>query len=205
MKKFVLFLLVIILSSNLYAGITDSLSIGFGGGYTNYNTFRGEAYLKSDIKLGRKLNSEIKVGVNNHSYQLTFDKVSDLKASSIGIFGDFAVYPFGNGLFTGIRWELINLNWLSQESKNKIRNERSYEPISLYAGTNLLLQIGYKFKISKNFGIKIYGQSGLQNFSISNGSFSSGNYVTNPTGEPIIEDNYKFIYNVNLSIELKIK
>jgi len=33
--------------------------------------------LKSDLKLG-KLNSEIKVGVNNHSYQLTFDKVSDL-------------------------------------------------------------------------------------------------------------------------------
>jgi len=204
MKKCVLILTVIVLTSNVYAGITDSLSIEFGGGYSSYNTFRGEAYLKSDLKLG-KLNSEIKVGVNNHSYQLTFDKVSDLNASSIGFFGDFAIYPFRNGLFTGIRWELITFNWLSEESKTKIRNERGYEPTSLYTGTNLFLQIGYKFKISKNFGVKIYGQPGLQQFRVSNGSFSSGSYVTNPSGDPIIEDNYKFIYNVNLSIEFKIK
>ena len=204
MKKSVLILTVIVLTSNVYAGITDSLSIGFGGGYSSYNTFRGEVYLKSDLKFGN-LNSEIKVGVNIHSYQLIFDKVSSLNASSIGFFGDIAIYPFGKGLFTGIRWEFVNFNWLSEESKSKIRNERGYEPTSLYTGTNLFFQIGYKFKIYKKFGIKIYGQPGLQQFRISNGSFSSGSYATNPSGDPIIEDNYKFIYNVNLSIELNFK
>ena len=204
MKKCVLILMVTVLTSNLYAGITDSLSIGLGGGYSSYNTFRGEFYLKSELKVGNR-NSEIKVGMNNRSYQLSFDKVSDLNASSIGLFGDFAIYPFNNGLFTGVRWELINFNWLSEESKNKIRNEKGYEPTSLYTGTCLFFQIGYKFKISKNFGIKLYGQPGFQQFKISNGSFSSGSYVTDPSGDPIVEDHYKFIYNVNLSIEIKIK
>ena len=203
MKKCVLILTVVVLTSNLYAGITDSLSIGFGGGYSIYNTFRGELYLKSDIKLG-KLKSEIKVGMNNHSYQLTFDNVSDLNASSFGFFGDFAIYPLKNGLFTGIRLE-PNFNWLSQTSKNKIRNERGYEPTSLYTGTCMFFQIGYKFKISKHFGIKLYGQPGVQYFSITNGSTSSGSYVLNPSGDLIIEEHYKFIYNLNLSIEIKFK
>jgi hypothetical protein len=204
MKKCVLILTVFILTSKSYAGITDSLSIGFGGGYSSYNTFRGEVYLKSDLKLG-KLKSEIKIGMNNHSYQLTFDNVSDLNASSIGIFGDMAVYPFGKGLFAGLRWEALTFNWLSEASKNKIISERSYTPTSLYTGTNIFLQIGYKFKISNSFGIKLYGQPGLQTYKITNGSFSSGSYVTDPSGDPIIEDHSKFIYNVNLSIEIKIK
>ena len=204
MKKYFFILAISLLTSNVYAGITDSLSIGFGGGYSNYNTFRGELYLKSDSKLFKR-NSEIKIGVNNHSYQLTFDNVSDLNASSIGFFGDIAIYPFDKGLFTGVRWELINFNWLSGESKNKIINERGYEPTSLYTGTSMFFQIGYKFKISNNFGIKLYGQPGFQQFKISNGLFSSGSYVTNPSGNPIVEDHYKFIYNVNLSVEIKIK
>ena len=204
MKKYILFLTMTVLTSNVSARITDSLSIGFGGGYSNYNTFRGEAYLKSDLKLG-KLNSEIKLGVNNHSYQLSFDEVSDLTASSIGFFGDIAIYPFGKGLFTGIRWELINFNWLSEASKNKIRSERGYEAVSLYTGTNLFFQIGYKFNVSNKWGIKLYGQPGLQQYKISSAGFASGNYVSAPFENLVIEDNYKFIYNLTLSIEIKIK
>jgi len=204
MKKYVLVLTVIILTSNVYAGITDSLSIGLGGGYSSYNTFRGELYLKSELKLGTR-NSEIKVGLNNRSYQLTFDNVSGLNASSIGFFGDMAIYPFNKGLFTGVRWELINFNWLSEESKNTIKNERGYESTSLYTGTCMFLQIGYKFKLSNNFGIKIYGQPGFQQFKIGNGSSSSGNYIQNPPENLIVEEHYKFIYNVNLSFEIKIR
>jgi hypothetical protein len=143
--------------------------------------------------------------MNNHSYQLTFDHVSDLNASSIGFFGDIAVYPFNNGLFAGLRWEALTFNWLSESSKNKIIKERSYTPTSLYTGTNIFFQIGYKFKISNSFGIKLYGQPGLQTNKITNGSSSSGSYVQNPSGDLIIEDHSKFIYNLNLSIEIKIK
>ncbi|WP_088656362.1 hypothetical protein [Geofilum rhodophaeum] len=205
MKKYFLILSVIILSSNLYAGITDSLSIGFGGGYSSYNTFRGEIYLKSDLKMFNR-KTELKIGMNNRSYQLTFDNVSDLDASSIGFFGDIAIYPFNKGLFTGIRWELINFNWLSDDSKTKIENERNYTPTSLYTGTCMFFQLGYRLNISDNFGIKLYGQPGFQQFKISNGTSSSGSYVqTTSTDDPIIEDHYEFIYNINLSIEIRLK
>ena len=204
MKRFLLVLSLILLTSNLHAGIFDSLSIGLGGGYSSYNTFRGELYLKSDLKLFKR-NTELKFGMNNRSYQLTFDGVSDLNASSVGIFGDIAIYPFNKGFFAGLRWELINFNWLSDTSKTKIETERSYTPTSLYTGTCMFFQLGYKFGISEIFGIKLYGQPGFQQFKISNGSLSSGSYVQNPSNDLIVEDHYKFIYNVNLSIEIKIK
>jgi hypothetical protein len=205
MKRHFLIITAIIISSNLFAGVTDSLSIGFGGGYNNYNTFKGEIYLKSDFKLFNR-NSEIKVGMNNRSYQLTFDNVSDLDASSIGFFGDLAIYPFDKGLFTGIRWEMINFNWLSDDSMTKIEDERNYTPTSLYTGTCIFCQLGYNFKISDNFGIKLYGQPGFQQFKISNGTSSSGSYVqTSSTDDLIIEDHYEFIYNINLSIEIRLK
>ena len=205
MKKYFLILAIIILCSNSYAGIADSLSIGFGGGYSSYNTFRGELYLKTDLKVFNR-SAELKIGMNNRSYQLTFDNVSNLDASSIGFFGDIGIYPFNKGLFTGVRWELINFNWLSDDSKTMIKNKRNYTATSLYTGTCLFLQLGYKFNISDNFGIKLFGQPGLQQFKISNGSSSSGSYVqTNSTDALIIEDHYEFIYNINLSVEIRLK
>jgi hypothetical protein len=194
-----------LITFQLQARVLDSLSIGLGGGYDSYNTLRGEIYLKSNIKLFNR-KTEIKAGLNNRSYTLDFDNVKDLNASSVGFFGDIAIYPFNKGLFTGIRWELINFNWLSDDSKTKIENARNYSPTSMYTGTCIFLQIGYNFQFSDKIGIKLYGQPGFQEFTITNGSSSSGSYVQNGTTNNLIsEDHTKFIYNINLSIEFKIK
>lgn len=201
MRRYFLVLIMIMLVSQLHAGIIDSLSIGLGGGYDSYNTFRGEIYLKSDIQLFNR-KAEIKAGLNNRSYQLDFDGVKDLDAQSIGFFGDIVIYPFNKGLFTGVRWELINFNWLTSESKSKIERENDYSPTSLYTGTCMFFQIGYNFQLSDKFGIKLYGQPGFQQFRITNGSSSSGNYVqSSSTSDLIIEDHYEFIYNINISFE----
>lgn len=205
MKTYFLILLMLVVTSSVFAGITDSLSIGFGGGYSSYNTLRGELYLLSDLRLFNR-NCELKAGINNRSYKLTFDHLSNLDASSIGFFGDIAIYPFNKGLFTGIRWELVNFNWLSDESKTRIENERNYSPTSLYTGTCMFFQLGYQLKLSDKIRVKFYGQPGFQQFKISNGSSSSGSYMqTTSTDKLIIEDHYEFIYNLNLSIEIKIK
>jgi hypothetical protein len=205
MKKILFIFTTILISTQLYAGILDSLSIGLGGGYDSYNTFRGEAYLKSHIKLFNR-KTEIEAGLSNRSYQLDFDNVKDLEASSIGFFGDIAIYPFNKGLFTGIRWDLINFNWLSSDSKTKIEKARNYSPTDMYTGTCIFFQLGYNFQLSNKFGIKIYGQPGFQQFKISNGSSSSGIYVqTNSTTNLKVEDHVEFIYNINLSLEFKIK
>lgn len=191
------------MSFQLNAGILDSLSIGFCGGYDSYSTFRGEVYLKSDKLF--KLKSEIKVGLNNRSYDLEFDNLEDLNAQSICLFGDLAIYPFNKGLFAGLRWEFINFNWLTSESKSIIENERDYSPTSLFTGTCAFLQIGYDFRLSDKIGLKLYGQPGFQQFKISNGSFSSGSYGQgSSTDDLIIEDHSEFIYNINLSIEFRL-
>lgn len=205
MKIFLLIFTTILITSQINAGVLDSLSFGLGGGYESYNTFRGEVYLKTDINLFNR-KAEIKAGLNNRSYQLTFDNVKDLNASSIGFFGDIAIYPFNKGLFAGIRWELINFNWLSDNSKTKIENVRGYSPTSIYTGTCMFFQLGYNFQLSEKVGLKLFGQLGFQQFKITNGSSSSGGYVqSGSTKDLIIEDHYKFIYNLNLTIEFKIK
>lgn len=205
MKRLFLVFALILLGTQLHAGALDSLSIGFGGGYDSYNTLRGEIYLKSDLELFNR-KSEIKAGINNRSYQLDFDNVKDLNAKSFGLFGDVVIYPLNNGLFTGVRWELINFNWLTSDSKTKVENERNYSPTSLYTGTCVFFQLGYKFQISDDFSLKLYGQPGFQQYQISNGSFSSGNYVQGTSDDDLIIEEYvDFIYNINLSIEFRIK
>lgn len=161
MKRYLLVVTLIIFSTQLQAGLLDSLSLGLGGGYDSYATFRGDIYLKSGIKLFKK-KAEIKMGINNRSYQLDFDGVNDLKAQSVGVFGDIAIYPFNKGLFTGVRWELINFNKLTTGSKAKVEYERNYSPTSIYTGTCLFLQLGYDFRLSDKVGLKLYSQPGFQ-------------------------------------------
>ncbi len=205
MKKY-LFLFILILSvGQLSAGILDSLSIGVGGGYESYNTFRGEIYLKSDIQMFNR-KAELKAGLNNRSFRLDFDNIEELDAKAIGLFADATVYPFNKGLFTGLRWELINFNRFTTDSKSKIEAEKDYPAPSLFTGTCLFFQLGYNFKVSDNFGLKLYGQPGFQQFKISNGDFTSGNYSQGSSNDNLItEDHYKFIFNINLSIEFRIK
>jgi len=204
MRRFLLVFASIMLVTQLHAGILNSLSIGLASGYDSYKTLRGEIYLKSDMKLFNR-KAEIKAGINNRSYQLEFDGVKDLHAQSFGFFGDIAIYPFNKGFFTGLRWELINFNWLTSASKTKVENEKNYSPTSLYTGTCMFFQLGYNFRLSDKIGLKLYGQPGFQQFKITNGSSSSGSYVQGSSDNLISEDHYEFIYNINLSIEFKIK
>lgn len=203
MKKYILVLLLTMLTPQLYARITDNLTIGFGGGYESYDKFRGEFYVLKDIQMFKR-NAELKLGVNNRSYQLDFDGVKDLDAMSFSLFGDVAVYPFNKGFFTGLRWELINFNWLSSESKIKVEKVKDYSLTSLYTGTCMFLQIGYKFRLSDYCALRVYAQPGFQQFRITNGTSSSGTYVFTPSDDNlVIEDHYEFIYNLNVSIEFR--
>jgi hypothetical protein len=205
MRRYFLVFIMIFSGSQLHAGILDSLSVGLGGGYDSYNTLRGEVYLKSEIELFKR-KSELKAGMNNRSYQLEFDGVKGLNAQSLGFFGDITIYPFNKGLFTGIRWELINFNWLTPDSKTKIETEKQYSPTSLYTGSCMFFQLGYDFQLSDKMGLKLYCQPGFQQFKITNGSSSSGGYVQGSTSANLIsEDHSGFIYNINLSIEFKLK
>jgi hypothetical protein len=166
------------------------------GGYSSYNTIRGELYIKANLKILKK-EFEIKLGFNNRTYQLSFDNISDLDAQSVGLFADVAIYPFNKIFFVGVRIEQ-NANWFTRDSKSRIESQRNYVATSLYTGTCLFLQTGLSFELSDNINVKVSGQPGIQTFKVSSGSASTN-------GFPIIEDHDKFIYNFNLGIELRLK
>lgn len=122
----------------------------------------------------------------------------------VGFFNDITLYPFKNGLFAGFRWETANINWLTSASRTKIESQRSYSAPYIYSGTCLFFQAGYSFRLSDKMNLKLYAQPGLQEFTISNGSSASGNYGSSDDNL-IIEDHVKFIYNINLSLEFKLR
>lgn len=194
------------LSLAVFAQTPDIFSVGLNANYTNESAFCGELFLKKGIRLFRQ-QAEIKAGIGNRSYSFTFDGVQDLQASSVGLFGDLVIYPFNqDGFFVGIRLEPINLNWLSAASMSRFENDRGYRPSSLYSGACAFFQVGYRIRVSDRFRLRLYGQPGVQQFSISNGDTTFGDYVDgDPTEGFISESQYKFIYNVNLGVEIRLK
>src|SRR3546814_6872860 len=125
------------LSFGLFAQTTDILSVGFTANYTNESAFGGELLFKKGIRLFRQ-EAEIKAGIGNRSYSFGFDGVQNLQASSVGLFGDLAIYPFNqNGFFVGVRLEPINLNWLAAGSMSRFENEKGYRPSSDRKSTRL--------------------------------------------------------------------
>ena len=186
MKRLLFILIIAILSTQAQAKLTDTLSVGVAGGLSSYHTFRGEIYAKSSIKLLNR-NTEIKVGLNNRSYNISFDNINDLEVSSLGVFGDIAIYPFNKGLFVGIRWELININLLSSSAQQKVSTQRDYF-ITSYSGTCAFIQLGYKIELNKNIALKIFAQPGIQQYKIyvpeKSTTNNSGN-TTNPKIESI--------------------
>lgn len=203
MKKAFLFCFLFAASCAVNAQFSKSWYIGGGGGYTNYKTPKFELYANKNMKLFNR-QGEMKAGFSTRFYDLEFDKVKDLKAESVGMFADIAVYPFNKGLFAGVRWELVNFNWLTQESKSKIRSEKGYDANTLYSGTAAFFQLGYNFNLGKNVNLKLYGQPGVQQFKISNGGTTFGDYAGASNSNIIVEDHTKFIYDVNLALEFKI-
>ena len=84
MKKLILIFFTFVLITGAKASITDSLYFGVAGGYSNYNTFKGELYLKKGLTIFNR-NAEIKAGMNNRGYQPEFDDVKDLLQVELGL------------------------------------------------------------------------------------------------------------------------
>lgn len=124
--------------------------------------------------------------------------------ASIGIFADVVFFPFQKGFFGGLRWELINGNWLTASSNQKVQEMRGYNLNDFYTGSCMLLQFGYSFQLNDKLNIRMFGQPGIQQFRISNGVSTTGNYNQSASNNIKIENKVAFIYDINLALGLKI-
>jgi hypothetical protein len=204
--KLLLLLLVMILPTTAFAQKKHDSYLGANVGYSGtYGTVYGAAYYSMGTTIFNRP-AEIRMGLKQQGYQLDFAGIKDLDAMSVGIFGDAIIYPFNRGgFFLGLHWELLNFNWFTQKAKQKLLDEKNYDTNILYTGTNLLAQLGYKFKLTEHFGLVLQGQAGLHSYNVSAGGFTSGSYTISDSNSPVqAERHLKFVYNLNLGFVVKL-
>ncbi|GHT47566.1 hypothetical protein AGMMS49965_25670 [Bacteroidia bacterium] len=186
---------IVLLSSlalPIYAKGTDTLSIGGSGGCSNFNVFSGEIYLKSTLDAILKRKSEIRIGLNTHTYHLDLDRVAGIDVLSFGLFFDCAIYPLNNGMYAGIRWEALSTTSILEDAKTKLKNEGSYDKANLEVGTGLYFQCGYQYDISNKFSVRLSGLPGVQSFKVSK-----------LPSRLSLENHYQFVFDIMLGFEIK--
>jgi hypothetical protein len=176
----------------------ENISLGISGGYTNYQTFTPEIFVQKNASLFQRP-FEPKVGITYRDVETTFKEINRLKTNSIGLFAEAAIFPFHKYFFTGIRWELITLNWFTDEAQNESNSNLAS---TVFSGTNLYGIAGIDIPLFKNIGLRLYGMSGIQQYKVSDGSFSFGSYVHDGT---IQENHTEFVYQLNAGIILHLK
>jgi hypothetical protein len=195
MKKIII-MAGLILSATVSPAQTKTvgnLSLGISGGYTNYQTFTPEVFVQKRFNLFQRP-FEPKVGINYRSFETDFKGINQLDTKSIGLFAEAAIFPFHKYLFTGIRWELITLNWFTGEALNKLNSNMTS---NVFSGTNLYGIVGIDLPVFKHIGFRLYGMPGIQQYKVSDGAFSSGDYVFEGT---IQESHTKFVFQLNAGI-----
>ncbi|GHT18491.1 hypothetical protein FACS189429_5110 [Bacteroidia bacterium] len=172
----------------------DGVSLGIGAGFTNYKTVAPEVFLQLNKKIGRRLPLEIKIGLDHRKFDATFAGISDLPAEGVGLFGEATVYPFQKWFYAGLRWNIITVNWLTGNALNRIGSGLSS---NVFAGTNIYAVAGVDVPVFKSMSFRVYAMPGLQQYKISDGSFSSGDYIVDGT---VQEGHFKFAAQVNAAI-----
>ena len=177
--------------------IVENPKMGVGVGYNSFLYPEVEAHLQLDFTSFSK-RTEVGIGLLGRSYNLDVDRVLDLKANSIGLFGDIAIYPFDKHLFAGLRWELVNLNWFNGKSKTELKNE-GYTSDWISAGTGIFLQVGTEIPLSSKSKMKLFVQPGVLAYDQPIGDNSV--YVQSGL---VKVTKAQFICNVNLAFEFAI-
>jgi hypothetical protein len=178
--------------------IFTDLSFGISGGYTNYRTFTPEIFVQKNLTLFNRP-FEPKIGINYRSVESSFQEIDNLETKSAGLFAEITIFPFHRYLFAGIRWDAITLNWLTDEALKKLDPDLSF---IMFNGTNLYGIAGVDIPVSDKVGFRLYGMSGIKNYTVSDGTFSSGNYVSDGIAR---ESHTDFVYQLNVGIVIRLK
>jgi hypothetical protein len=197
-KFFVIGYFVLLAIGSAEAKVFENLSLGISGGYTNYRTLTPEFFVQKNLILFKRP-FEPKVGINFRTFDRTSKEDDRMGTNSIGLFAEATIFPFHNYFFAGIRWELVTINWFA---KDALQKSESTMFSSVFSGTNFYGIVGVDIPISKRVGFRLYGMSGIQQYKLSDGVFSSGNYAVNG---PIQESHVKFVYQLNGGIVVHLK
>jgi hypothetical protein len=177
----------------------ESFSIGGGAGYSNYKSVTAEGFFQGRLSL-LKRPFDVKAGISYLPCTSGFEGYNGLKTGSIGLFAEGVVYPVRRYLFAGVRWDVVTFNSLTGNALEQ--TGRTADSNIIFTGTNFYGVAGIDIPLGKVLNFKIYGLPGVRQYRISDGSFSSGDYVVNGQKQ---ENHTEFIFRINMELAIKIK
>ncbi len=197
MRKSIFFILLVLI---VCVQITSAkgfkgFSVGASAGYSNYQTMNAEAFFQVNLHI-----FEPKAGLAYHAYTVSLGGVEQLKAGSIGLFMEGTVYPFRKYFYVGVRWELFNVNWFTNDAVTKLNNISTKVPSS-FLGTNFYGIAGIDLPLTKSISFRAYGMPGIQVYSISNWQWSSGKIDVDMNSG---SSRTQFVFQMNVGIAVKI-
>ena len=199
--KRVLLIINFLVVSILCTAQTDNkrgFALGAGTGYTNDGMFVPDVFGRIDFKT-KKVVMKAKFGFNYHPFNAQFQGIKELKSEGTGLFAEGDIYPFRKYLFAGLRWDLITFNWLTNSALKVIKTNKSYIG---FTGTNIYGVAGLDMPVYQNINFLLYGMFGVQQYKISDGEFSSGNYIVNGSAQ---ESHTRFVYQLNVAVSIQIR
>ena len=163
--------------------------VGINGGFCNNQSFSPDIYVQySDIFKGYGITT--KMGLNYHSFDSEFQPFDKLETKSIGLFAEATIFPFHNSFFTGIRWDFLTLNWLTDNALNKLETVYSRSAFSgVFSGTNFYVLGGVQVPVAKKINFQLYAMPGIRQYKI---------YQQN--GRTLQTNQTDFIYQINLGV-----
>jgi len=198
MKRLLLTCLFSTVITLLWAKGFESFSVGGSVGYSNHSTIGGEGFAQMMLMKGKPVRFGIKAGFTYSPFEAQFQGVKNLKTESVGFFAEGDFYPFRKYLFLGVRWELINVNWFTNDALQMLESDNSS---IIFTGTCLYGVLGVSIPVWRNIYTNIYAMPGIQQYRVSDGSFSSGNYVIDGTEQ---ENHVQFSGRLLVGISVKL-
>jgi len=201
MKKILFACLLSIFTSLSFANEFENVSLGASIGHSNYAVTGAEVFLQGGLCLWERP-FEAKAGLTYFPYQASFKQKDNLKTESVGLFAEGVIYPFHNYLFTGLRWEAINFNWFPHETLQALESDMSS---IAFTGTGFYGVVGLAVPLWKNVYANVYVMPGVQQYKVSDGAFSSGDYATGGNQESHVQFSFRAYAGISVRLHSSTK
>jgi len=190
MRNIITFCLLLVVTTGMAQSDSPKRwGIGINGGYCNDQTFTSEGFVRyAEIFKGYKV--ETKAGLNYHTFDSEFQSFDKLSTKSIGLFAEAIIFPFHNSFFTGIRWDFLTLNWLTDDALKQLETIYSRSAFSgIFSGTNFYVLGGIQMPVAKKINLQLCIMPGIRQYKIYQESTKS------------LQSNHTdFIYQINLGV-----
>jgi hypothetical protein len=159
--------------------------------------FAHEIFVRFGLK-PRKISTKFRCGFTYRPFNAQFQELKDLKAEGAGLFAEIDLYPFQKYFFAGIRWDLLNYNWLTKDALKTMGTDKSYV---VFTGTNGYTLAGFDIPVHNRISLLLYGMLGVQYYRIADSEF----FLDYIAGGNIPETHTRLVHQFNIAVKIRIR